>query len=124
MKIDDFDKWLEELIFPREVEDFIEILYDGGSGEEDGYEMKKKICFYTDNNQYFIIAIEREGNDGYLGCQVSARKPRAGETWHRGNDLSDGSFTKETLEQIKNDIIAYELIPLSVRRPQEPIQED
>lgn len=119
MKIEDFDKWLKELVYPREVDDFIEVIYDGGQGTDDGYEMKKMINFYTDHHIYHIVAIEREDEKGYLGCQVSARKRRAGEDWDRGNDLPDGPFNRETLEQIKNAIIAYELVQLSVRRPQE-----
>jgi len=124
--IDDFDKWLEDLVFPRDVDDFIEVLYDGGQGEGDGsFEMKKQISFYTDNNIYCIIAICREEEDkSYLGCTVSARKSRPGEDWQRGNDLPDGPFNNKTLEQIKNGIIAYELEPLSVKRPQDPIEED
>ena len=125
LKMHDFDKWLEDLIFPREVDDFIEVLYDGGQGEDDGYfEMKKRILFYTDNNKYTITAIERGIGDGYLGCGVSARKSRPGEDWERGNDLPDGPFTSETLEQIKNGIIAYELEQLSVKKPQDPMEEE
>lgn len=125
LNIDDFDKWLEDLVFPREVDNFIEVLYDGGQGESDGrFEMKKSIVFYTYNNQYIITAVERGTDDGYLGCGVSTRKFRAGEDWHRGNDLPDGPFTSETLEQIKNGIIAYELEQLSVKKPQDPTEED
>jgi len=125
LTIDGFDKWLEKLIFPREVDDFIEVLYDGGRGDEDGkVEMKKKIMFYTDNNKYSIVAIDRGEDAGYLGCQVSSRKPRAGEDWDRGNDLPDGLFNKKTLEQIKNAIIAYELVELSVKKPQDPTEEE
>jgi predicted MarR family transcription regulator len=29
LTMNDFDKWLEDLVFPREVDDFIEVLYDG-----------------------------------------------------------------------------------------------
>lgn len=124
LTINDFDKWLEDLVFPREVDDFIEVLYDGGQGEGDGhFEMRKKILFYTDNNKYCITAIERE-DKGYLGCTVSVRKSRPGEDWQRGNDLPDGPFNNETLEQIKNGIIAYELEQLSVKKPQDPIEED
>jgi len=124
LKMHDFDKWLEDLIFPREIGDFIEVLYDGGQGEGNGnFEMKKKISFYTDNNKYTITAIERGNEDGYLSCEVSARKPRAGEEWKRGNDLPDGLFTSKTLEQIKNGIIAYELEQLSVKKPQDPMED-
>jgi len=125
LTMDDFDKWLEDLIFPREVDDFIEVLYDGGQSEsEDDFEMKKRISFYTDNNKYTIIAIERGIGDGYLGCDVSARKARPGEDWERGNDLPSGPFNTKTLEQIKNGIIAYELEQLSVKRPQDPMEEE
>jgi hypothetical protein len=121
----DFDKWLEDLVFPREVDDFIEVLYDGGQGEDNGnFEMKKKVLFYTYNNQYCITAIERGIGDGYLSCDVSARKARPGEDWKRGNDLPDGPFNTKTLEQIKNGIIAYELEQLSVKRPQDPMEEE
>lgn len=124
LTIEDFDHWLKRLVFPREVDDFIEVIYDGGQGDEDGYEMKKEINFYTDHHIYHIVAIEREDEEkSYLGCQVSARKPRAGETWHRGNDLPDGLLCKKTLEQIKNAIIAYEMVPLSVRVPSKSIEE-
>lgn len=119
----DFDKWLEELVFPREVDDFIEVLYDGGQSEGDGnFEMKKRILFYTDNYKYTITAIERGKDQGYIGCGVSSRKARPGEDWKRGNDLPDGPFNTETLEQIKNGIIAYELEQLSVKKPQDPLE--
>lgn len=117
MMIQDFDEWLEDLIYPREVDDFIEVLYDGGEGTEEGFQYTKKIAFYTDRHKYYITAIEDE-QSGYLMCTVETRKPRAGEDWHRGNDLSDGPLTREVLEQIKNSIIAYELEVLSVRIPQ------
>lgn len=126
LNINDFDEWLEDLVFPGDVGDFIEVLYDGGQSEGDGnFEMKKKVLFYTYNNQYCITAIDKgKQNKGYLGCTVSARKIRAGENWTRGNDLPDGPFNHKTLEQIKNRIIAYELEQLSVKRPQDPIEEE
>lgn len=125
MSMDDFDQWLKDLVYPSEIEDLIEIIYDGGHGDPDeGYKLKKKVAFYTKEHKYFIVAIEDEDGDGYLGCVVSARKYRPGETWHRGNDLPDGKFTTETLEQIKNKIIAYELEQLSVKTPIHEISEE
>lgn len=125
MTMNDFDKWLEELVYPGEVEDLIEILYDAGEGDpENGYVLRKKVAFYTDEHKYFIMAMEEEKGNGYLGCIVDSRKPRAGETWTRGNDLPDGKFTKETLEQIKDKIIAYELVQLSVKATMQEIPED
>lgn len=125
MKMEDFDKWLKELVYPKEVDDFIEVIYNGGQSQDDGtYEIKKEVAFYTDDNKYFIVAIEREMKKGYVGCVVNARKSRAGETWTRGNDLADGPFTRKTIERIKNRIIAYELVKLSVRSIQPPTKED
>ncbi len=125
MKIEDFDKWLKELVYPKEVDDFIEVIYDGGQSQDDGtYEIKKEVAFYTDDNKYFIAAVEREMKKGNIACVVNARKSRAGETWTRGNDLADGPFTRKTLERIKNRIIAYELVKLSVRSIQPPVVED
>jgi len=125
MKIEDFDKWLKELVYPKEVEDFIEVIYDGGQSQDDGtYEIKKEVGFYTDNHKYFIVAVEKEMKKGYIRCVVNARKSRAGETWTRGNDLADGPFTRKTLERIKNRIIAYELVKLSVKSIQPPVNED
>ena len=124
LTMDDFDRWLEDLVFPRDVDDFIEVLYDGGQGGgNENFEMKKRILFYTDNHEYTITAIARGEDQGYIGCGVSARKARPGEDWQRGNDLPDGPFNSETLEQIKNGIIAYELEQLSVKRPQDSLED-
>jgi len=66
---------------------------------------------YTEVNRYSISAIIKDGcNDGYLGCTASCRKPRAGETWGRGRDLSDGPFSEETWRKILSDIVSYELV--------------
>lgn len=42
-------------------------------------------------------------NTGYLSAYTNY-PARIGEDWHRGNDLSDGSYSKETLERIIADI--------------------
>lgn len=64
--------------------------------------------FYTDNNSYYI-----HYNQNYLGCIASSRKPRAGEDWHRGNDLADGKFSEETWRRILGDIVSYELVKIA-----------
>lgn len=64
---------------------------------------------YTDGNCYAIDATQT----GYLGCVVSARKPRPGEDWTRGHDLADGKLNDETWNRILRDIIAYELKTIS-----------
>ena len=68
-----------------------------------------RIRIYTDTNFYSIVAKEKEPN-GYLGCTSNSRKPRAGEDWHRGNDLADGPLTEETWRKILSDIVSYELV--------------
>lgn len=69
-----------------------------------------------DTAERIIGCLECGGNNesfwGYLGCTVTARKPRAGEDWVRGNDLADGAYCKETWRKIKDDIISYELVKI------------
>lgn len=72
---------------------------------------KIRLKLYTDVNEYSMVAHNQQSG-GYLGAQGGSRKPRAGETWTRGNDLADGPFSKDTWERIKNDIISFELVRL------------
>lgn len=75
---------------------------------------------FTKDHQYFIKARlpnvkkpvkgEMLSVDGYLGCMVKTRKPRAGEDWNRGRDLADGKYCQETWRKIVNDILAFELV--------------
>lgn len=76
-----------------------------------------KLKLYTDTNEYSITARPSvdQGPDqesGYLGCVVSSRKPRAGETWTRGNDLPDGVYSDETATSILKGILNYELVKI------------
>ena len=113
-KIDMVDKWIQELIFPGQVDDFVKSTKDFKS--EQGHH--KEYIFYTDEYKYKILAIARKEDDTYLGCQVSARKARPGEDWHRGNDLPDGHIDEATWLKILNAIINYELVELSkFKRP-------
>jgi hypothetical protein len=123
-KIAAFEGWLNELVWSSnsEVEDYVQILAYGAQGQPGKpSESVMKVRFYTSENKYFIIAIDRDDDTSYLGCQVQARKWRPGENWFRGNDLPDGELRRETWEQIKNAIIAYELEKLSVKAPDTPI---
>jgi hypothetical protein len=115
------DQWLAELVFPGKIEDFIQCLE--GSGD-DKNESKRRICFYTEEHQYFITAIDKPEGKNYLGCQVSTRKARAGEDWTRGNDLPDGLFNKETWKRIVYAIVNYELVKLSKYQKPDIIPED
>ena len=57
-------------------------------------------------------------SDTYLGAQATSRMTRAGEDWHRGNDLPDGKFSHEVFDRIVRAIVAYEVVQLeSVHQP-------
>lgn len=81
---------------------------------------KLKVRIYTDINKYAIVGIRNEKYEGhsYLGCIGQSRKPRAGETWTRGNDLPDGPLTFETWYSIITGIIGYELVKVHSSKPQ------
>lgn len=113
------EKWLEELVFPGKVEDFIHQI--SGSNDPVKGEWKMVFAIYTNEHKYQIVAIDRIGETGYLGCQVSTRKFRPAEDWLRGNDLPDGPFTRDTWNEILNAIIRYELVRLSEYRKPETI---
>jgi len=66
---------------------------------------------FTDDHYFSISAYAptEKSPKGYLGCIASCRKPRVGEWWHRGSDLSDGPYSKETFFEIIGDIVSFEL---------------
>ena len=86
--------------------------------EADYKEGKMRVRIYTKNYRYSIAARlpapnldgGENKNYGYLGCIVTTRKTRAGETWNRGNDLPDGKYNEKTWYKIENAILAYELV--------------
>lgn len=75
-------------------------------------ETEIKLWLYSDTNLYAIDASNpsEERPLGYLGCVVSSRKPRAGETWTRGNDLSDGPLMIDIWHRILGDIVSFEMV--------------
>ena len=66
-----------------------------------------RILLFTSLHVYCITT-----SQNYLGCIVSRRTARAGETWTMGNDLADGSYSRATWNSIITDILAYELVRL------------
>ena len=99
--------WVKSISRYGKVEDFVIADYKQWKKGETTVSLK----FYTKNYQYRISAVRpREEYKGYLECTVLTRKPRAGEDWQRGNDLSDGRYCEETWQAIIRDIIAYELV--------------
>jgi len=99
-KCPEFYDWLKEISRYSKVEDFILPDYKNGV----------RVSLYTKDNIYSIVVRLPKNDDGYLGCMVSTRKPRAGEDWNRGRDLPDGKYCYETWQKIKDDIVAYELV--------------
>jgi len=110
----DLMQWLKPLCRFDGLDDFIVADYK---------ENKLNLELFTKDHRYCIVAhlprrsefSESNGDkgghdDGYLGCIVTTRKPRAGEDWNRGNDLADGSYSKETFDRIICDIVAFELV--------------
>lgn len=75
------------------------------------------VVLYTDRNAYWITVHPSalRAGDSYLGCTMTSRKPRAGEDWTRGNDLTDGRFCKDTWDNIVADILTCELV--DIKRP-------
>ena len=113
----DLGEWLKPLCRFNKVEDFVIADYK---------EKRLRLTIYTKDHSYHISAVlpdrsnfakihgdKGEYDDGYLGCISKTRKQRAGEDWNRGNDLADGSYSRETFEAIVNDIVAYELVKVA-----------
>ena len=80
---------------------------------------------YTETNRYSISAVARSDpyERGYLGCIATSRKPRAGEDWHRGNDLADGPLHPDTWRRILADIVSYELVRVAEKTASQPDAE-
>lgn len=87
-----------------------EVRESGGDGED-----RRRYRIYTNNHVYSINAVVKKGDSTYLGCGVSARKPRPGEKHTRGNDLPDGRFDHDTWLKIVHAVVRYELVPLALK---------
>jgi len=81
--------------------------------KEEIYHCIVRFRIYTNEHCYSISATWLDYTAQYLGCTASARTPRAGEQWTRGNDLPDGYFCRETWNHIKNAMFRYEMDALS-----------
>lgn len=87
---------------------------EGGSTAHGVEEFAVRFC--TAAHTYSIHArapgVREAADHGYLGCIATCRTVRAGERSLRGSDLPDGPFSAETWQQIKDAILAYELVEL------------
>jgi len=118
-KMDELRNWVKTDLcrfvnFDEAVEDV--------AGHGNNEETKWVFALYTDNYVYRFVALDKYDHPGYLGCQVSSRKPRAGEDWTRGRDLPDGHFNRKTWEKIKNDMLGFELVQLAKRTNEAAIE--
>jgi len=119
----EFYEWLKEISRFSKVEDFVLPDYKNGT----------RVFLYTHNYEYCIKVripeVKKMGGekmlsvDGYLGCTVQNRKQVAGEDWNRGRDLADGKYCYETWQEIKNDIIAFELVKVANKVQLQTIKE-
>jgi hypothetical protein len=114
--IDFMESWIQEII-PYSEDSNLYVQVEDHEGIGDPSDPKNDferiiINIYTDTHCYNIVLIDRENDPGYIGCQSSIRKPYVGEDHTRGRDLSDGKFTRETWNKIKDDIIKSEILPL------------
>ncbi len=100
-----FTMWLETLSRWQDEATY-KTLSEEGLPEE-----RLTVQIFTASHVYRIAA-----SPTYLGCTVSSRMPRPGETWTRGNDLADGSFAIETWDRILRDIVGYELKAIEPER--------
>jgi len=108
---------------------FWEGSYTSKYKEEDCISITKegvvRLKLYTNENFYSISATPPGSRHpdglGYLGCIAKSRKPRAGETWTRGNDLPDGYFCYETWIKILGGIVGYELV--KIHGPRKEIED-
>lgn len=112
---------LVEKTFPTKWVSSILIKYDEPKIRKPNYKPIPTIHLFTETNEY-IISIKgeerRQTSDErtYLGCVAVSRKERAGETWKRGRDLTDGPCTAVTWNQILIDIVMYELVKIHTDR--------
>ena len=110
--LQDFVGWMKrDLGRFADLPVYIEAAGHGGHGVgAAATEQFVHIRIYTATNRYRFRAVERSDDEGYLGCQGSGRKPRAGANYTGGRDLHDGPLTEETWARILAEIVSYEMV--------------
>lgn len=68
-------------------------------------------CFFTNNQKWRMVLINR--SEPSLMCNSDTRKPRAGEDWTRGRDMTEGPLTEETWQRFLAEIVSYEIVEIS-----------
>lgn len=130
MTLDKLKSWIKrDLGQYAEVEESVETAGSSSVGTDCGATDAMVVRVYTDTNCYTIRAVERYvlenipparedamvtsrkvQKKGYLGCQASGRKPRAGAQYTGGRDLPDGLLTEETWRRILAAIVSFEMV--------------
>ena len=114
----DFAVWLKQIIRHGTVDSQVFITWSTNYPDKDKEINYFRCLLFTENHKYTIYghAPTKEHPRGYLGCGGESLKPRPGEWWHRGNDLPDGDYSKETFDRIVRGIVAYEIKNLQLWR--------
>ena len=109
-EVDAFLEWAEDL---TRFKSRNTIMGRGIAKETEEGKLTYRNIFYTENFAYIFTITQREDKAAFFACGATARKPYAGEDWHRGRDICDGDFKRETWAEMKDNILAFELIQLS-----------
>lgn len=84
------------------------------------------LVLWTNNHEFHIAFFpsHESPNIWILMPFADTRKPRAGESWTRGNDLSDGEFSRELFFNTMLKIVAWELVAkVKFVKPKEDLTE-
>lgn len=112
-KITELANWLKSIVPYENMNDYLQIFSRLSNGKQ-----RYSIKLYTTG---YIISINirlpedlpKDKNDrGYIGGFLKCRKSLPGETHHRGSDLHDGKFKKETFDELVNDVLKTQLVEL------------
>ena len=111
----EFAIWLKEIIRYRNVDSNALIFWDMNRND-DGNHFSCTIFTNDNKHTFYGYAPTEDKPKGYLGGGATGRKPRPGLDYAGGNDLPDGSYSKETFDSIVRAIVAYELKTLQLWR--------
>jgi len=95
-------------------------------------EWRITLDLWTRRNRFQVVIKHTTGSAigayVYMGANATSRSWRAGEDWHRGNDLPDGEFNEANWSRILLAILSYELdepvAPLSPTALTAPVLEN
>ena len=75
--------------------------------------------FFTRDFTYDIgVKVDKDDNPVHIQADYQSRKPRAGETWLRGNDLVEGEYNQDTWLKLITRIVATEMVRVVKKKPE------